>query len=126
MSGVVRSAKGQEITLVGTAHISEDSATLVQRVIETVRPDVVMIELDASRAAKLIGARPPTLRLMEPPKDNPTAQPYGIGQVAGRVLRGDMREAGTEAVGAGLAALYRRLDDLGFQSGSQTWAPTQD
>ena len=113
---LVRSAKGQDITIVGTAHISEDSATLVQRVIQTVRPDIVMIELDESRAGKLIGARP---RLVDySPRDTAPAT-YSIGQVAGRVLRGDMREAGAEAVGAGLAALYRRLSDMGFQSGQE-------
>ena len=39
------SARGQQITLVGTAHISEDSALLVRRVIRELKPDTVMIEV---------------------------------------------------------------------------------
>ena len=42
----------------GTAHISADSALLVQRVLRQVKPDTVMIELDASRAGKLLAKRP--------------------------------------------------------------------
>ena len=42
-------AGGREITLVGTAHISRESADLVREVIERERPDTVCIELDAQR-----------------------------------------------------------------------------
>ena len=45
---VVR-ADGREITLVGTAHISRESADLVREVIERERPDTVCIELDTQR-----------------------------------------------------------------------------
>ncbi|MCH7707376.1 MAG: TraB/GumN family protein [Myxococcales bacterium] len=45
---VVR-AGGREITLVGTAHISRESADLVREVIERERPDTVCIELDTQR-----------------------------------------------------------------------------
>ena len=39
---------GKEVYLVGTAHISQESAALVRNVIRAVKPDTVMIELDAS------------------------------------------------------------------------------
>ena len=39
----------REIFLVGTAHVSRESADLVRRVIETERPDCVCIELDQKR-----------------------------------------------------------------------------
>ena len=105
----VTSARGQEITLVGTAHISEDSALLVQRVLRQVKPDTVMIELDASRAAKLIGSRPASLKLARSPSDDGTvpaapaaepdrAPPFSVGRLAGRVLRGDLEEAKADAV----------------------------
>jgi pheromone shutdown-related protein TraB len=42
-------AGGRQITLVGTAHISRESADLVREVIERERPDVVCVELDAQR-----------------------------------------------------------------------------
>lgn len=40
---------GREFILVGTAHVSRESAELVERVIERERPDCVCVELDARR-----------------------------------------------------------------------------
>src|SRR5262245_43377264 len=40
---------GREFVLVGTAHVSRESAELVREVIEKERPDCVCIELDAQR-----------------------------------------------------------------------------
>jgi pheromone shutdown-related protein TraB len=40
---------GREIILVGTAHISRESANLVREVIEQEKPDCVCVELDAKR-----------------------------------------------------------------------------
>jgi pheromone shutdown-related protein TraB len=42
-------AEGREFVLVGTAHVSKESADLVRRVIENERPDRVCIELDEQR-----------------------------------------------------------------------------
>ena len=51
---VVRvAADGREYILVGTAHISRESADLVERVIAAERPDCVCVELDARRYAAL-------------------------------------------------------------------------
>jgi len=44
---------GREFVLVGTAHISRESAELVREVIEQERPDAVCVELDAQRYAAL-------------------------------------------------------------------------
>jgi pheromone shutdown-related protein TraB len=41
--------EGKEITLVGTAHISKESADLVSQVIEETKPDTVCVELCQSR-----------------------------------------------------------------------------
>jgi pheromone shutdown-related protein TraB len=41
--------EGRELILVGTAHVSRDSAELVTRVIESHRPDTVCVELCATR-----------------------------------------------------------------------------
>ena len=41
-----------EAIVIGTAHISDESAKLVQRTIRNVSPDIVMIELDAKRIGK--------------------------------------------------------------------------
>lgn len=42
-------AGGREVILVGTAHVSRESAELVREVIEKERPEVVCVELDAQR-----------------------------------------------------------------------------
>ncbi len=41
--------EGKEITLIGTAHVSRQSADLVQQVVEDIRPDTVCVELCQSR-----------------------------------------------------------------------------
>jgi len=49
----LQSPSGQKVTLVGTAHLSEKSNDQVQRIIETVQPNVVMVELDPSRLHRI-------------------------------------------------------------------------
>ena len=45
---------GREIILVGTAHISQQSADLVREVIEAEQPDTVCVELDSQRYKALV------------------------------------------------------------------------
>ncbi len=45
---------GREIVLVGTAHVSRQSVNEVRAVIESVRPDVVCVELDEARYRNLV------------------------------------------------------------------------
>ena len=49
----VTSPTGQQITLVGTAHLSEKSNDQVHRIIETVQPNAVMVETDPSRLGRI-------------------------------------------------------------------------
>ena len=44
---------GQSVTLIGTAHLSEKSNQQVQRLIESLQPNAVMIEIDPSRLERL-------------------------------------------------------------------------
>lgn len=46
--------KDKEIILVGTAHISSESAELVKNIIEEENPDVVCLEWDQSRYDKYL------------------------------------------------------------------------
>jgi len=48
---------GRELVLVGTAHVSRESARLVCEVIERERPDAVCLELDAQRFETLVERR---------------------------------------------------------------------
>ncbi len=45
--------EGKEIVLVGTAHISDESAMLVRQTVEQEKPDVVGVELDVARFNQL-------------------------------------------------------------------------
>jgi pheromone shutdown-related protein TraB len=47
------SIKGKKYLLIGTAHISKESADLVRKVIEDEKPDVVCVELDEKRYQSL-------------------------------------------------------------------------
>jgi len=49
---------GGSVTVVGTAHVSQDSVTEVEETIEHERPDVVAVELDESRYRRLKGEAP--------------------------------------------------------------------
>jgi pheromone shutdown-related protein TraB len=55
---VVRVRDGErEYVLVGTAHVSQESADLVEQVIASEQPDCVCVELDARRYAALVQGR---------------------------------------------------------------------
>jgi pheromone shutdown protein TraB len=41
-------------------------------------------------------------------------------------MRGDMEEAGAQAVGFGLSSLYKQLDSMGFQSGGEFFAAVDE
>ena len=48
---------GKEIILVGTAHISKESITLVEKTIEEEKPDIVGVELDKERMGQLLAGK---------------------------------------------------------------------
>ena len=128
---LVKSSSGALFTLVGTAHISEDSANLVRQVVREVKPDAVMLELDPARAGKLMErSNGAVLSTSEPaPNSSPSssrAPMFGVGQLAGRLLKGDMQEAGSQAIGVGLSSLYKQMDSLGFQSGGEFVAAVEE
>jgi pheromone shutdown-related protein TraB len=49
--------KDKEIVLVGTAHISKESITLVEETIEKEKPDVIGVELDKERLGQLLSGK---------------------------------------------------------------------
>ena len=112
---------GKEVYLVGTAHISQESAALVRNVIRAVKPDTVMIELDASRAGRMMppGGGAPTLATAPPAPPEKKKPSFSPQNVALDLLQGKGDEAGTEAVGYGLSSLYKNLDEMGYQSGQE-------
>ena len=49
----VTSPSGQVITLIGTAHLSQKSNQQVERVIQQIQPQLIMVELDPSRLSRI-------------------------------------------------------------------------
>ncbi len=49
--------EGKEVVLVGTAHISKESITLVEKTIEEERPDAIGVELDKDRLYQLLSGK---------------------------------------------------------------------
>ena len=50
---VTNEKTGQTVTLIGTAHLSQASNDQVQRLIEALQPNVVMVEMDKSRLERI-------------------------------------------------------------------------
>ena len=72
------SSNGKEVILVGTAHVSKDSAETTERIIREERPEIIFIELDKNRLEKLLlnrslGEREVLKKTVEKIRDIPSA-----------------------------------------------------
>lgn len=54
VSVLLNKERGMEVVIIGTAHISEESANVVKRTIRKLEPEIVMIELDRKRLGRVI------------------------------------------------------------------------
>ncbi|KAJ1474572.1 hypothetical protein T484DRAFT_1831867 [Baffinella frigidus] len=91
---------GSEIYLIGTAHISKDSAILVRDVIRAVRPDAVMVELDETRI-RTVAAAANVWDLLK--------REFGSSIDLGQKVRNV--EAGL--IGMAISSLYAKLNTMG-------------
>ena len=122
VSRMVNAETGQEVYIVGTAHISALSAELVRNTIRLVKPDRVMVELDSQRvkkrqppaggaaSAKDEGANPPPSSIWELLRAE-WGKPVGLSEKLANV------EAGI--IGLAISSLYKKLDRMGFSSGQE-------
>lgn len=92
----------KRIVLVGTAHISEESAILVRQVIRSVQPDTVMVELDQRRANTLMYK----------------AKLRRIGELSSQTSPAEPQTRG--------AAFYRSLEEKGFPAGGEFVAAIEE
>jgi len=137
VSHMIDPRTNKEVFLIGTAHISNISALLVQDTVRAVRPDVVMVELDASRVAK------PKYASASSQEIGPPSSPSNSDQVTTEVLssgvpasapapspaaaysseRPSIKEriinSGAKVIGKQLSGMYQQLDKMGFQSGEE-------
>lgn len=106
---------GQIITLIGTAHLSTKSNDQVQRVIEALQPNVVMVEMDKSRLER-IGIdsindinvdRVTTSDDIKLPMLPPINRPNGLGRIFQRIFI----QIFTQIARALLTNMYNELGD---------------
>ncbi|KAG0580899.1 hypothetical protein KC19_4G208900 [Ceratodon purpureus] len=100
-------ANGAELYLVGTSHVSQQSADEVRDVIRKVKPDYVMVELDRKRYNSM----------MQPQggRDNPFAF---FQQMVQTLANGNIGAVG-KLMGLGLSGFYRLLATQGVQPGKE-------
>ncbi|KAK9806536.1 hypothetical protein WJX73_008475 [Symbiochloris irregularis] len=97
---------GAEIFLVGTAHVSANSAEEVKEVIRRVKPQTVMIELDPQRAKQLMSG------------DQQSG--FSFAQTMIQKLTGGGRGSWAQMfAGAGMTAMYRMLRVAGLDPGAE-------
>lgn len=102
---VLTSSSGRQFVIVGTAHVSKESATLVRQVIRYVRPDTVMVELDRRRANQLMRK----------------AKARERGELV--VASSAIAPPGEQSRGA---AFYKSLDNMGFPAGGEFVAAIEE
>ncbi len=99
----------KEVFLVGTAHVSKSSANQVVEVIQNVQPDVVVLELDETRAKKLRTGR-----------TGGSSSPPRILSVLGKSFHGG------HLFETLIRILYQMFERLGMEPGAEFVAAMQE
>lgn len=138
---LLRGPAGQEAVLIGTAHISEQSAALVRETIRRLTPDVVMIELDPKRIGRVDSQQqlteagfilPPGTAMGSVSALSPEAPPQertaSLSPLAGMfdVFRRVREAAGGILVGKVLQSFYKSVENLGFEAGGEFKAAVEE
>lgn len=128
----VLKSSDRQVLLIGTAHISEDSAALVRNMIRTTKPNVVMVELDAKRLGRVskesLGAAGFDLPLIssgafeaESIQEVQTRKNVFSALMSGITNQiGSLAEAASGAIlGTVLSQFYKSVEKLGFNPGGE-------
>ena len=123
------------IHLLGTAHISEESAKLAGKIVRDVKPDVVFVELDAKRVARAIpgavnGGRQgessgsdsnggsssssATFTSTHEPDTSSTPKRANPFDVESKLVK-----AGSKVVGSSVKGMYQKMESEGFKAGDE-------
>jgi TraB/PrgY/gumN family len=139
-----RSSDKKSVILIGTAHISEDSVNLVRRTIRSVKPDVVMIELDSKRIGRagvskqtlneagfdfpMYGTKQFPVAALQTPVSDVKAQAFinlMVGTLAATV-QDWIADAGGALLGRALSEFYKSIEKLGFTAGGEFKAAVEE
>ena len=118
-----------EAVVIGTAHISEESAKLVQRTIRTLSPSTVMIELDPKRIGRFSNATTlkeagfsvPSFATVQIITPQTRPQPNIIKSLLNNIklIFGSAVQSLSGAVlGQILSQFYKSVEKLGFNTGT--------
>jgi pheromone shutdown protein TraB len=115
--------------LIGTAHISEDSVTLVSELVRKIEPEVVMIELDSKRLGKIAGNLSLSQLGFDTPsqatqdRESPDSQePSILSSAISNILQqlsGMVQRTAGAALGSALGSFYKSVEKLGFTTGGE-------
>lgn len=142
-----RSKAGKYIVLLGTAHISEDSVKTVRRIIKSVNPNVVMIELDMNRIQRIgspqkmkeLGFDVPSGNFSQlqlsalggienVPSENTSKVSFfsDIIQNFSGMISSMVSQGSGAALGTGLSQFYKSVEKLGFKAGGEFQAAVEE
>ena len=119
------------IHLLGTAHISEESAKLAGKIVRDVKPDVVFVELDAKRVARAIPGAVNGGRKGESSGSGSVAstsftstpEPTDISSTPKRANPFDVESRltvmGSKVVGDSVKGMYQKMESEGFKAGDE-------
>ena len=126
--------QGRKVYLLGTAHISSQSADVAGQLVRDVKPDAVFVELDAKRIGKAGTVVPTVLSsdskstsvatASEVPQDATSstrqqeskAPSFGLPKLD---IRQRALQVGSVAVGNAIKGMYSKLNSSGFSAGEE-------
>ena len=144
---ILKSIDNREVVLIGTAHISEESVELVRKVINDLKPDTVMIELDPKRLGRVgsdtnalqeLGFDVPSQTRIALEKQKETATAYRNKQIgSGNILSKTLNsfklqisswasETAGSVLGKALGSFYKSVEKLGFEAGGEFKAAVEE
>ena len=120
----------KEVVLIGTAHISEDSANQVRRTIQKIHPSTVMIELDVNRLG-LINNNPKTATqagfdIPKPiiPENKP--KKLSFFESIGNSVNQQVSKGGGFLLGKSIGKFYESTEKRGFKAGGEFQAAVDE
>jgi len=128
VSVLMNPANGRRVYILGTAHISSQSADVAGKLVRDLKPDAVFVELDAKRvgragsivtpnvsdAAPVLAPTAPMAATME--QEQKEARPSFLPNLN---LRQRALQAGSAAVGGAIQGMYKKLNSSGFNAGEE-------
>ena len=143
--------KGAELTLIGTAHISEDSVDQVRQIIRAQRPQVVMIELDKKRIGKIQKGKTleefgfitppaasslpvafvsedsdPSLTMMPDKTSAPPSPVAAAMSASSNFFQTIAQSVAANILGKALGQFYSSLENIGFVAGGEFKAAVEE